>query len=293
MKTRGNWRVTFKHRPRRSLGNTVLRLLAGMALLSVTAGATYAIYLMHTLASDMRQLATKLDSLEAVAADMHSLTGHVALIDEANQRVTKMERYMTYIPKLADTGDRALAQSMEMNAKMDLTNEKLNTTDQCLRSTMESLTGVTDGLQGMPAELRHSRLAIEKMAMQFPAPGEVQEFLAKAGSSLDTTSEGIARVSTDFDEMRSLLQGMSDQFGVLPEMKGSLDQTGATINAAIASLSPLAQEIPRFTTTLEDMTRTTNEMNRTTQEMAQSMKKLPRQGTVSIGVLTAAQLLSR
>jgi methyl-accepting chemotaxis protein len=122
------------------------------------------------------------------------------------------------------------------------------------------------------------------MGGSLTALDDMRRLLAQTNASLSGTLAGIDRVSADFADMRGVLRHMDEQLAVLPEVRASLDRTSETLNATSASLLPLGQTLPRMETSME-------QMNKTTQEMAGSLKKLPAQGALGIGILTAAELL--
>lgn len=269
-------------------GALPLTLLLGTAGIVVIAVGLYALYTMNSLTRDLRVLSSKLsalDKLEVVACDIHSLSKRMEVLESTNKKMGQMERYMSYVPKLAATGEGALAQARSTNAKIDITNSRLITTDAALTGTTNKLLEVADSLKGVGGEMKSVRQSIDKMATQFPALGEMRDLLAKANASIDMSTAGIAQVNSDFKDMKTLLQGMSTKFDVLPEMQATMQQACLTTSAVMEAMRPLGEGFPKLNSTME-------EMNRTSLEMAKSMKKLPKQGAIGIGILTAAELFS-
>ena len=296
MKTKPSWRVTsISREPRRRV--SAMSVLAATALLAVAGAAGYAIYFMHGLSTQFQGISRpgRAGSTSSIRPPMTSTDSPKAWqwSSRSMRAVKRMESYVSYIPKLSKTGDKALAQATATNRKLEITNQRLLATDKCLTGTIGRIAGASDGLKSIPGEFRQVRESIDKMAGQFAALDQMRDLLAKTNTSLDTTTQGISKVSGGLDGVQSLLKSMSDQFSVLPEMKTSLDRTNANIASAMLALQPLQQEIPKFWATLNEMNQTSRQMNQTTQEMARSIKKLPKQSAIGAGLFTAAQILAR
>lgn len=272
----------------RRRGASTLYVLACIAVGLVIAGAAYGLFLVNQLTHELNQLSCKMDrlnKLESVAEDIHALTKRLSVLEETNRRMARVEKFMSYVPKLAKTGDMALEQTKGTNQRLETTNQRLLQTDLCLTGTVNRLMDVTESLRVMPDEMKAVRGSIDKMTSDFPALGEMRDLLVKTNASLDKTTAGIEQVSSGFTEMRGILKEMSDQFAVLPEMKAGLDTTSATITGALFSFQPLAAELPRLNQNLA-------EMNQTTKDLTRSVKQAPKQGAIGIGILTAAEFLS-
>ncbi|MEN6357284.1 MAG: hypothetical protein ABFD83_09395 [Armatimonadota bacterium] len=258
----------------------------------------YALYLLSSLVAEFKIISAKLDKVETMAADMSELSTRLSAIDKTNAGVKRMEKYMSYMPIMADTGKKALDQSRAMNLKMDMTNSRLIATNTCMTSTAGRLMDVSSGLTGVGGEVRQMRSSVERMASGLPGFGGLQKALERTNAGLDKTAaniqnvtSGIDHVGSGLDEMQGLLKTMNTQFSILPEMKKSLDATGYQLTAAFTAMEPVSREIPKFTASLQEMNETSREMNRTTQEMAASLKRTHRQGVLGMAVLTAADLV--
>jgi len=295
MKTKPSWRVTsISREPRWRV--SFMSVLAATALLAVAGAAGYAIYFMRDLSAHFEGISAqvrKLDKLDSAADDIHKLSESLAMVPQVDARVRRMEGYVSYIPKLSKTSDKALAQATATNRGLEITNQRLLATDKCLTDAIGRIAGASDGLKTIPGEFRQVRESIDKMAGRLSSLEQMGDLLAKTNTSLDSTTQGISKVSGGLDGVQSLLKSMSDQFSVLPEMKTSLDRTSANIASAMLVLQPIQQEVPKFWATLNEMNQTSRQMNQTTQDMARSVKKLPKQSAIGAGLFTAAQILAR
>lgn len=259
--------------------------------------AIYALYLMNSLVIEFKNITAKLDNIDTMASDMSRLSTKLSSLDKTNAGVRRMEKYMSYIPVMANTGKRALEQSKAMNTKIDNTNSRLIETNMCMTNTASRLMSVTTGLNGVGGEMRHMRSSVERMTSAMPALSGMQRALEQTNSSLDKTASNIQNVTSGIDnvgsglyEMQVLLKNMSAQFAILPEMKKSLDATSSQLSTAFIAMEPISREIPKFSASLQEMSETSREMNRTTQEMAASLKRTHRQGVMGMAVLTATGL---
>ena len=139
IKTRPSWRImSITQEPRGRV--SALSVLAVLTMFTVAGAAGYAIYFMHSLSMQFRQLSTqvqRLDKLDSAADDIHRMSIALAIVQPLDARITRMESYMSYIPKLARTGDQALAQAIATNRKLGITNQRLLATDTCLTGTID------------------------------------------------------------------------------------------------------------------------------------------------------------
>jgi DNA repair ATPase RecN len=269
----------------------------GIFFLAKVAAVIYALYLLNCMTAEFKYVSAKLDKVETMAADMSRLSARLSAIDKTNAGIGRMEKYMSYMPLMADTGRKALDQSREMNLKIDMTNSRLIATNTCMINTAGRLMDVSSGLNGVGDEMRHMRSSVDRMAAGLPDLSGMRRVMEQTNSELDraaanmlSVTNGIDRVGSGLDEMQTLLKTMNTQFEVLPEMKKSLDATGTRLSTAFLAMEPISREIPKFAASLQEMNETSREMNRTTQEMAASLKRTHRQGVLGMAILTATGL---
>lgn len=260
-----------------------------VAALVVIFGVIYALYLLQTAVGEFKRASAKLDKFDRMSRDVGKLSGKLAILDQANSRIDRMEKYMRYVPMLAKTGQDALAVSKGMDQKLEITNQRLIGANQCMVDSAAQIGTLGRSVDGMHSEMT-------RMASALPSIGGVQQLLAKTSSSLDKTAAGVGQVTTGIDkvgggldEMRSLLHSMNNQFATLQEMKPTLDKTNTTLESAFAMLQPLSESIPQLTSSMQEMNQTSRQMSDTTLEMARSIKKTPKQGALGLAILTAVQ----
>lgn len=263
------------------------RLLNAALVLMIMSGAAYALYLVNSLTQEMRRMSTRLETLEnlsSVASDISTLAERVALLETAEKRLARMEAYMRHIPQMAQTSNKALEHSTAAARAMNDTNRGLAQANLMFAQTASRLGESCKEMAGMRAELAHMKEPLNFMAAQIPALGEMRDQLTKTSqdisrtaSGLNSMNEDIDRMAAGFDDMRALLNSADSRLAVLPELKKSLDTTNTSITEAMLIARPLAQQMPVFISSLEQMEQTTQEMNRTTQEMADTLKQSPKQ----------------
>ncbi|MCE5199557.1 MAG: hypothetical protein ABFD54_14815 [Armatimonadota bacterium] len=267
-----------------------------IAALVVIFGVIYALYLLQTVVGEFKQASAKLDKFDKLSRDVGKLSGKLEILDQANLRIDKMEKYMRYVPMLAKTGQDALAVSKGMDHKLEITNQRLIGANQCMVDSAAQIGTLGRSVDGMHSEMTRMTGTMDKMAGALPSIGGVQQLLAKTSSSLDKTATGVGQVTTGIDkvgggldEMRLLLHSMNNQFSTLQEMKPTLDKTNTTLENAFAMLQPLSESIPQLTSSMQEMNQTSRQMSDTTLEMARSIKKTPKQGALGLAILTAVQ----
>lgn len=272
--------------------NSILR---SFALLAVTMVLLYGLYLLNALVMEFKNLNAKLDKVSTIATDISRLSGKISSINETNQGLKRMEKYMRYLPVMAKNGSEALTESRAINHELQITNTRLLATSERMSGAASGLTGVSKGLAGMQNDMGHMRTSVDKMAASLPAIGVMQDILVSTNSTLDKTAasvgdvtSGINNIGISLDDMRALMKEMNSQFSLLPEIKQSFDSTNDQITTALSALGPIKEDIPKFTASLQEMNQISHEMNQTTKEMAASLKKTNKRGTLGIALLTAA-----
>ncbi len=265
------------------------------AALSVVAVCVYAILLLHGAAGGLRQVGGRLDKLDSMADDFHRLTARMSALEETSVRLRRVEGYMRYVPKLANTSDAALAQTVDMDRKLDSMNNTLIGTGAVLGAAANKLTVADPGMKTMRDELAGMHACMTTLTGHLPQFDDMRRMLTKADSSLDMAAAGIGQVNGDLsrvdgglNNMEGLLRGMSTDLEALPEMKRSLDDTNLAVRTSMASLQ---QSVPLLGASLAQMSQTTAQMNQTTQDMARSFKKMPKQNALGIAIITAASLV--
>lgn len=271
--------------------------MRNIVLLAVILGSFYALYLLNALVVEFKNISAKLDTVDTIARDIDRLSGRISSINETNQRLRRMEKYMRYLPVMAKTGSDALTESRAINIELKKTNTQLVTTSECMTGAASGLVDVSKGLHGIHGDMSHMRGSVDKMAANLPVISTMQDILTSTNSTLDKTAEsvgdvtsGINNIGSSLDDMRALMKEMNSQFALLPEMKMSFDTTGSQITAALSTLEPIRNDIPKFTASLQEMNQISREMNQTTKEMAASLKKTNKHGTLGIVLITAAGL---
>lgn len=277
--------------PKKLIGAKVLPWLGIIAVLLVLAGAGYGLYLLKSLTIDIHVMTARLDKIDNMAGDIGKLSDRMALLEDTNKQISRMENYMKYLPQLAKTGTATLAVSQDMSHKFDTASAGISQTQALANNAAAEFTSSMRKFDDVRSELIAMRRSSDTMAQQVPAIGKMCGLLQQSNASILETQAGlkqlnggIDKVGSNFGDMQTLLQGMNNKLAVIPEMKQSLDKTNNTLTTAMNSLTPLGESLPKLNTSIE-------QMNQTTQEMAKSIKKQPRQGAIGIAILTAAGLI--
>ncbi|MCE5323324.1 hypothetical protein LLG46_08425 [bacterium] len=273
------------------------RIISRAFFIAKLVGVIYLLYLLSIIASEFKNVSSKLNNIEHMARDINRMSSKLSSMDKTNAGIIRMERYMRYIPLMADTGKKALDQSSAMNLKVDQMNLRLIGANASMTGSAGMLMDVSSGLYGINGEIRRMRASVEHMASGLPELSGMQQIMEQTNASLirastcmQDVSTGIDDIGGDFGEMRELLKGMSMQFTILPEMKQSLDTTNDRLTAAFTAMEPLSNDIPAFRASLQEINETSRQMNQTTQEMSAGLKKAHKQGIFGLAVLTATGL---
>lgn len=271
-----------------------------ICVIAAISGAVHVIFLLTKLTSQLGQMTVKLDKLDTMTAEIKHLNSRLNMLEETNNKLTRMEGYMRFMPVLAEVGEIAVAESSSANRKLDITNDRLAKTNLFMRDSTNKLNATNQNLQftngnlkGMRSNLSQMGDSIDLMAAQLPVLNDMNQQLTQTNSKLSKTTEsieqvarGVNKVGSGLDIMQLQLKDMDAHFKVLPEMKLSLDKTNEMLAVTTLTFQPLSQCLPELSASVQ-------QMNLTTQDMARSMKRLPNQGALGIGVLTSAILFRK
>jgi chromosome segregation ATPase len=260
----------------RNRGAAPIGTLVVIGVVAAIVAVGYALYLLTTVSLELKRMSVKLDGLNNLTSEMQQLSGRLDLLVETNRKLAAVQKDTHYMPELAAMGNTALKFCDEASKGLELTNNRLAQTNEFFISTSGLLEATNGNMTKMSNQLSVMQKSVNGMSGQ----------MEQMNTSVVQATQSVGQVDEGLGGMRNQLESMNQQLAALPKMAVSLDKTNAELSTLLTTLSPLAESMPQMNASLDKMVQTTADMSK-------SLKKLPKQGALGLGILTGATLLAK
>ncbi len=181
--------------------------LVSAAAVVVLAGAGYGLYLMTSLTREIRHVEASLRQLNHFSCDVNAFSKQLALVEQANAGLVKMEQYLHYLPDLNNTARLALDQARESNARLVETKQGMDAANVRFVEVARIAARVGGDVGGIQSQVNRAIASVDKVAAEIPPAAEVNKVPRQTVETLNQTSQAVAKVSASVDKFSADFRG--------------------------------------------------------------------------------------